>query len=356
MNLNSKIQLNESVEKILESGNMFLTNKDEKIELSSVEQMIINHHDNLNLGDIKTFLNYIGKPVTLYGRENSRNLQQLKETRKNDYLELPERVLLSNDLAVAQEADVIFISIKSQELENLCTRLNEYDVSKKTIVLCMKGIEVSSGRRLSQIVADTIKQDINIGVWVGPGHVQEFTRGVPNCMVIDSSSRSVTEYLVKELSSDLIRFYYGDDLIGNELGAAVKNVIGIAAGMLDGIGYEALKGALISRGTREVYKMIEKLGGHGISAYGLCHLGDYEATVFSKFSNNRAYGENFILGNDIMKLAEGVETVKAVHLLCDQNDIDMPICNSVYRIIYEKVDPKEELVSLFTRSLKKEFF
>ena len=96
-------------------------------------------------------------------------------------------------------------------------------------------------------------------------------------MVIDSKDEDLKRRLVAEFSSDLIRYYYGQDLLGNEIGAASKNVIGIAAGMLDGLGLSTLKGALMSRGTREIARLIKAMGGNELSAYGLCHLGDYEA-------------------------------------------------------------------------------
>lgn len=119
-------------------------------------------------------------------------------------------------------------------------------------------------------------------------------KGIPNCMVIDSKNHEIKEKLVNSFSSSLIRFYVGTDLIGSEIGAAAKNVIGIAAGMLDGFGYASLKGALMARGTREIARLIKALGGNEMSAYGLCHLGDYEATLFSKWSHNRSYGENYV--------------------------------------------------------------
>ena len=174
-------------------------------------------------------------------------------------------------------------------------------------------------------------------------------------MVIDSEREEVTKFLVDELSSDLIRFYYGGDLIGNEVGAAAKNVIGIAAGMLDGYGLGALKGALMARGTREVSRLIEAMGGNGLSAYGLCHLGDYEATVFSKFSHNRAFGESFVRGEKYDSLAEGYYTVKALINLCDKLGVEMPITHAVYKILYEGADARGALSELFSRSLKKEF-
>ena len=153
----------------------------------------------------------------------------------------------------------------------------------------MKGLEAETGLRITEIVAQELGP-IPCAIWVGPGHVQDFLRGVPNCMVIDSADAALREALVRAFSSDLIRFYYGDDLIGNEIGAAAKNVVGIAAGMLDGYGLTSLKGALMARGTREVGRLIGALGGSERSAYGLAHLGDYAATVFSPYSHNRPLG------------------------------------------------------------------
>jgi glycerol-3-phosphate dehydrogenase (NAD(P)+) len=174
-------------------------------------------------------------------------------------------------------------------------------------------------------------------------------------MVIDSADTDVKTKLVDAFSSDLIRFYYGQDLIGNEIGAASKNVIGIAAGMLDGLHLSTLKGALMSRGIREIARMISAMGGNELSAYGLCHLGDYEATVFSRFSHNRQFGESSILHEDYPELAEGFYAVKALVILGRKYHVDLPICNAVYDVLYHGKDAKSTLNELFTRSLKNEF-
>ena len=200
-----------------------------------------------------------------------------------------------------------------------------------------------------------MRAENDVAVWLGPGHVQEFAAGVPNCMVIDAQSEAVKKRLVGALSGGLIRFYYGTDLIGNEIGAAAKNVIGIAAGMLDALGVSSLKGALMSRGTREIARLIDAMGGNELSAYGLCHLGDYEATVFSPYSHNRRFGEAFISGQAYNELAEGYHTVRALHALAARYGVDLPICETVYRVLYEKADAREALNALFTRSLKREF-
>lgn len=304
---------------------------------------------------ITWYLDYIKMDVTLYGRAESKNMQRFLAERKNDYLTLPESVKLSTDLSCVKDAEVIVISINSQGLQALLEELKPYDLQNKIFVLCMKGIEIATGRRLTQVVNDSVDFSNEVAVWIGPGHVQELYNGVPNCMVIDSNNENVKKKLVDTFNSDLIRIYYGQDLIGNEVGAAAKNVIGIAAGMLDGLGVSSLKGALMSRGTREVSRLIKAMGGNELSAYGLCNLGDYEATVFSQFSHNRRFGELFIKGEQYDKLAEGYYTVRAMMNLAKNYGVELPISRAVYEMLYQNKDPKETLNGLFARSIKNEF-
>lgn len=304
---------------------------------------------------IAWYLRKIGHEVTLYGREGSRHIEQFCQTRTNGLVTLEDDVRITTNLREALESELICISIRSQNLPDLMAQIAAQNVSGKTFALCMKGIEVTTLRRLSEIAEEAIGDCNDVAVWLGPGHVQEFVNGVPNCMVIDSRSEAVKERLIAWLSGGLIRFYYGTDLIGNEIGAAAKNVIGIAAGMLDGMGLSSLKGALMSRGTREVSRLIAAMGGNGFSAYGLCHLGDYEATVFSQYSHNRRFGELFVRGEPYTELAEGYDTVKALCALADRHNVDMPICRAIYAVLYDGAQPKEQMNRLFTRSLKREF-
>ena len=304
---------------------------------------------------IAWYLDSINNKVTLYGRRSSKHMQRFMIERKNDVLTLPESIQLTNELDGVKDADVIVVSVNSQGFQALMDELQVFKLKNKTFILCMKGIEITTGRRLSQVAKDNLDSNNKVAVWLGPGHVQELYRGIPNCMVIDSEDEETKRRLVEQLSSELIRFYYGQDLIGNEIGAATKNIIGIAAGMLDGLKISSLKGALMSRGTREVGRLIQAMGGNELSAYGLCHLGDYEATVFSKYSHNRQFGESYINNEPYTELAEGYYTVKAVLKLADYYHVDMPISTAVYQILYEQKDAKEALNGLFMRSLKKEF-
>ncbi len=295
-----------------------------------------------------------GHTVTLYGRASSAGMRQLMLARSNSLLHLPSGVALTTSLSAALRNEVVLVSVPSQSLRGLLGQIAAQKPAGKLLVLCMKGLEMGSGKRLSQLVAEELPH-CRCAVWLGPGHVQEFLRGVPNCMVIDAALEADKTMLVNAFSSELIRFYYGEDLIGNEVGAAAKNVVGIAAGLLDGRGLASLKGALMSRGCREYARLIVAMGGSASAAYGLCHLGDYEATVFSPHSHNRMFGERLARGEGYDKLAEGCYTVKALVALGETYGVELPISRVIYRILYEDMPPEEALDSLFSRSLKQEF-
>lgn len=306
---------------------------------------------------IAWYLDRIGHEVVSCGLKEAPELQQLLKHHHNDYLTFPDSIEVTFDLPYAvSRAEVIVISISSQHLRSYMQDIAKNDLTGKTFVLCMKGVEEKTGCRLSEVVADFVDQSVTpIAVWVGPGHPQDYVKGIPNCMVIDSENDAVKRKLVHSFNSELIRFYIGTDLIGSEIGAAAKNVVGIAAGMLDGAGYTSLKGALMARGTHEIAALIKAAGGNELSAYGLCHLGDYEATLFSPWSHNRRYGEAYIKGEPFEKLAEGVMTSKALCRLGDRLGVELPITSAIYRILFEHADPMTELSALFLRSIKEEF-
>lgn len=314
----------------------------------------------LGCGRWGTFLAWyarrIGHRVMLWGREGSTSLYNLKLTRQNEYLKLQDDVYISSSLDEAIDfGEFIIISISSQELRNLAKNISKYPIGNKILILCMKGIESDTGKRLTQVFKEETGSPSNIAIWVGPGHVQDFVNGIPNCMVVDSENIEVTKSVAENFGSELIRFYYGQDLIGNEIGAASKNVIGIAAGMLDGLGYSSLKGALMARGAREISKLVRAMGGNELTPYGLSHLGDYEATLFSPHSHNRKYGEEYVKGHRFQKLAEGVSTARALKLISYLYDVDLPICSAVYSIIEEGKNPKDVLLDLYLRPIKFEF-
>ena len=309
---------------------------------------------------IAWYLSRRGNDVTSWGPEEDYSYRVLKETGRNEYVELNSKIHLTCDLEEAvTRAEIIVISISAQGLRGFMQKIIRYDVSDKVFVLCMKGIESDTGKRLSEILAESGISSDKIAVWVGPGHIQSFVQGIPNCMVIDSESETLKRSLVGEFKSDLIRFYYGNDLLGTEIGAAAKNVMGIAAGVMDVV-CKPLKGPLMSRGAREVARLIKALGGNELSAYGLAHLGDYETTLFSEYSHNRMYGEMLAKGQRFEKLAEGVATSGALRLLGEKCGVELPITEAVYRVCYEDGNDalrcREEIGRLFQRTTKAEMY
>ena len=181
------------------------------------------------------YLDKIGHNVTIWGLGDSEQFIEIRDTRKNNMLAFRDSINVTDDLEKAvTTADIMIISISSQALRSFIPKVAAFDIKDKKIVLCMKGIEISTGKRLTQIVEEFVPQETQVAVWVGPGHPQDFSKGIPNCMVIDSRHEELKHFLINEFSSELIRFYFGNDLIGTEIGAAAKNTIGIAAGMLDG--------------------------------------------------------------------------------------------------------------------------
>lgn len=303
--------------------------------------------------------------VISWGPEGEYSYEILKNTGKNDYVTLDKSIELTCDLQRAVDAsDIIIISISSQGLRGFMKKVAACDISKKIFILCMKGIEEATGKRLSEVMIESGVDKNKIAVWVGPGHIQAFTAGIPNCMVIDSYDENLKRYIADNFKSNLIRFYYGNDIIGTEIGAAAKNVLGIAAGVLDGSGYVSLKGPLMARGAYEVGKLIKAMGGEFNSAYGLAHLGDYETTLFSEYSHNRKYGEMMAHGAKFEKLAEGVMTAKAMKELADKYNLEMPITEAVYEACFlshcfEGGDGVKTcmdiILKLFDRQTKSEF-
>ncbi len=307
---------------------------------------------------ISWYLAGMGFSVRIYGKKESAAFAELRNTRKNEYITLPQTVSFTDELTDAVAfADTIVISVGAQDFPGLMDEIKGVlgGNGDKTYLLCMKGIVEDGGRRLSEVLYETLGEDSRCVVWVGPGHAQDFVRGIPNCMLMASKDEKLANEMADKYSSALIRFYHSTDVIGCEVGAATKNVIGIAAGILDGMGYSSLKGALMARGPREIARLTSAMGGDERSIFGLCHLGDYEATLFSVHSHNRRFGEAFVKGESYEKLAEGVYTVRSLMLLKERYGVEMPICTAVYDVIHGGCDPKEAMASLFLRARRSEF-
>jgi glycerol-3-phosphate dehydrogenase (NAD(P)+) len=305
----------------------------------------------------------------MWGRAGDPIYEQIAAAGKNIYINLPETIEYSSNLGRALSfSNIIIISISAQAMHDLAANIAKYKPKNKIFVLCMKGIDSETGERLSEILRAAVNETNRICVWVGPGHIQELTRGQPNIMVIDGDDRETVAKIVKKFRSGLIRLYAGEDLIGTEVGAAAKNVLGIAAGFLDGANMSSLKGALMSRGVYEVSRLCEVMGGSRMTPFGISHIGDFEATLFNENSHNRRYGEKYMRSylekgkgfgikefNAEIGTAEGVSTSKAMYLLAAKYGIEMPITNLVYNILYKHAEPMKELKKLFLRTETKEF-
>lgn len=304
------------------------------------------------------YLSGQGHSVLMYGRKGSRSYETLKAERKNEYISLPDSVNFTDSLREAlNKSETVVISVGAQGFPSLVKEIKDTlcGHGNKEYLLCMKGIVEDGGKRLSEVVYDILGEDAKCALWIGPGHAEDFTKGIPNCMLLVSSDEAFVKELCERYGSSLIRFYYSTDVIGCEVGAAAKNVIGIAAGMLDGLNYSSLKGALMARGPREIARLATAMGGDERSIFGLCHLGDYEATLFSQHSHNRKFGETFVQGECYDKLAEGVYTVRSLMYLKEKYGVEMPICSAVNAIVHENKVPREVLSSLFLREQKSEF-
>ena len=300
--------------------------------------------------------NYCVNEVKLYGIKDSPSFLELEQTRQNSYLSLSDNMFLTTDLNDVFKDESIIISINCQNLRDLARELNAYNLSGKHFLLAMKGLEEPSGKILIDVMKEEITQkDVHFACLGGPGHVQDYLKKVPSCAVIDSYEEAEKAHWINLLQSELIRFYYGNDVIGNQIGAALKNVIGIAAGILDGLEWYGLKGALMARAPVEVGRFIKHFGGNPMSAYGLAHLGDYEATLFSRNSHNRLYGELLAKGEQSSKTAEGPMTLKAVKIIADRDGVEMPICQALYKVVFEGAPIKETIRGMFEREIKREF-
>jgi len=293
------------------------------------------------------YLDKLGNDVLLWGRESSEKLKQLIATRKNDYVTLPDSVKFSNSICDAISfSDYIIISIEGQNLRKFMEQITKERHHGKTFILCMKGLEPDTGYRFSEVASQYLGNTATIAILVGPGQPREIANGIPTDMVIDSSNFSAKKHLAKVFSSELITIHLGKDMIGNEIGAAAKNVVGIAGGMLDGMNMPELKKMLIIKGTREIAQLIQALGGNPFTAYDLCCLGDYDTSMYSNESdsesesNSRNFGISFVKKQNFGKYTPGKDAASPITFLAEKNGVKMPVISIICQILLGKVAPE----------------
>ncbi len=307
-----------------------------------------------------------GHKVTLWGAFPG-YVTYLKQKRINARflpdVPIPRSLNITSDLKQATtEKDLIVLAIPSQHMRSIIKLVKACGVSKAVPFLsATKGLEIRTLLRMSELIQQELGK-VGLGVLSGPTIAREVAMGVPTTGVVASSSKMLRTLIAGALNTDRFRVYTNSDVIGVELGGSLKNVIAIACGISDGLGFGTnAKASLLTRGLAEMSRLGIKLGAKASTFSGISGLGDLVTTCVSPFSRNRYVGERIGKGKtarqvtDKMKMvAEGVPTTKATYNLSLKYNIDMPITQEIYKVLYKDKDPKKAVRDLMTRSLKEE--
>ncbi|MBQ3052701.1 MAG: NAD(P)-dependent glycerol-3-phosphate dehydrogenase [Clostridia bacterium] len=303
-----------------------------------------------------------GCKVTLWSPFEE-EVKLLKEKRTNERLlsgvVLPDDIDITNDLSVVEGDTITIIATPSTAIRSVAQKLKQYkDIG--IVVNVSKGLEKGTLKRLSQVIADELPLS-HIVVLSGPSHAEEVARNIPTSLVSASYSGAAAQIVQNVMSNENLRIYTNDDVIGVELGGALKNVIAIAAGGCDGLGLgDNTKAALITRGLAEMTRLGLCMGAKEYTFSGLTGIGDLVVTCTSKHSRNNRFG--FLVGSGV-PAKEALETVGTVegyyavfmaYALAEKYSIEMPIINEIYKIIYEEKNVKEALYDLMNRPNKQE--
>ena len=258
----------------------------------------------------------------------------------------------------------IVLAIPSQNVREIITYIKNCINSSICIINVAKGIERETLKTVSEVVFDELKDLSNYVTLSGPSHAEEVLANTPTAIVSASKNISAANFVQKLFSTNKLRVYTNNDLIGVEIGGSAKNVIAIAAGFCDGFGYgDNTKSALMTRGIKELSKLGSCFGARMDTFFGLAGIGDLIVTCSSVHSRNRKLGERIgkgIVLDDAMNrshmVAEGVITAYSIKKLSEKFNIEMPICNAVYNVLYQNADPVKEVDVLMSRDLKSESF
>lgn len=308
-----------------------------------------------------------GNDTILYCRRPEHATAMLRYRENREYLAgvtLPPTLKISDDCRQAVNlADVILIVTPSVYVRSTLMEIVTYIRESATVVLCSKGIERETGKRLSQ-VADEILAKVtdNIAILSGPNHAEEVGRNLPAATVVAAKRLATAEVVQQVLNSGTFRVYVNEDMTGVELAATTKNIIALAAGIADGMKLgDNAKAALLTRGLHEMTKLGIAMGARRETYAGLAGMGDLIATCMSKHSRNRAAGQKLADGmtmDDIVThtnmVVEGFFAVAAVYEKAEQLGVELPITSALYDVLYHQKAPSEALWSLMARDLKDE--
>ncbi|MEO7167603.1 MAG: NAD(P)H-dependent glycerol-3-phosphate dehydrogenase [Spartobacteria bacterium] len=306
-----------------------------------------------------------GNEVILWGHTPDR-VHEIARTRKNpDYLpgtDLPTNVRLTTELAECAAADLIVFVTPSVALREVASNLQKENPNPAAILMsCTKGIEHGSGLRMTEILHEKFPSN-PVAVLSGPNLAVEVARGLPSATVLGCRDRSVAEELQALLGSARFRVYSSDEIVGIELGGALKNIFAIPAGVSDGFGFgDNSKAALVTRSLAELFRLGVAMGGDARTFQGLSGAGDLIATCFSQHSRNRRLGEQLGQGKSLeditrgMKtVAEGIPTARSAFECARKVGIETPIIDQVYAVLHEGKPPAQAMQELLGRDQKSE--
>jgi glycerol-3-phosphate dehydrogenase (NAD(P)+) len=307
-----------------------------------------------------------GHQVRLWEYDRPR-CQKIQRTRDNSPFltgyALPSEIAVDWDIAtVVKGAELVVFAVPSQSLTSVGRALANIDVDCPLYLNLTKGIDTTTLKRPSEIIEEHVARDSAVFSLSGPCIANEIVRGAPTAAVIVGNDEKNSSLLQQALVTDTFRIYQGHDMIGVELGGAFKNVIALGCGISDGLGYGTnAKGALITRGIVEIQRLGVCMGAHAETFWGLSGLGDLVTTSFSGESRNYRFGRLLGQGKslkhiqqEIVMVAEGIPTARAIRELKSRYGIEMPICDVVYDIIYEAKSPQRAMKELMSRPLKNE--
>ncbi|XKM13575.1 NAD(P)H-dependent glycerol-3-phosphate dehydrogenase [Orbaceae bacterium ac157xtp] len=308
-----------------------------------------------------------GYETLLWGHEES-EMQKLEKERQNSKflpdIEFPDNLHIETDLKKAVQAtNILLLVVPSHAFGEVLTRIKPYLNANTKIVWATKGLEPETGRLLQDVAKEVLGNTIPLAVISGPTFAKEVAQGLPTAVTVASTDEQFLEELQTLFHcSKTFRVYSSKDFIGVQLGGAVKNVIAIGAGLSDGLGFGAnARTALITRGLAEMIRLGEALGADPVTFMGMAGLGDLVLTCTDNQSRNRRFG--MLLGQNktideaktiIGQVVEGCQNTKEVWLLAQKYQIDMPITEQIYKILYCGEDPKQAAMTLLGRTKKEE--
>jgi len=311
-----------------------------------------------------------GRDVTLWARR-AELAEAIQRTSHNPTylpdLPIPSSVTVTADLqAAAQASDVWAMAVPSQKMRERAEALRPFARPDVHVVSLAKGIETNTLRTMSQVLAEVFDKRIpssQVGVLYGPSHAEEVAEGRPTAVVAAASEEEEAHEIQKTFMTDRLRVYVNTDVTGVEIAGSTKNVLAIAAGICDGVGYgDNAKAALVPRGLAEIRRLGLVLGADPHTFSGLAGVGDIVVTCMSRHSRNRFLGEQVVHSDvalddvldEMNMVAEGVYTTQSVHDLAQRYSLDLPISDAVHSILFRGKEPGEVVRRLMTRSAKRE--